>query len=65
MTLAPAPTPVISLRHSRRVMGEEPAELTLRDAELLAAIRVLYVVKDNFWLDDVEESLLARLLEAA
>jgi hypothetical protein len=46
-------------------MGEEPAELTLRDAELLAAIRVLYVVKDNFWLDDVEESLLERLLEAA
>jgi len=24
---------------------------------------VLYVVKDNFWLDDVEESLLERLLE--
>jgi hypothetical protein len=65
MTLAPAPSPTVSLRDSHRVMGSEPAKLTLRDAELLAAIRVLYVVKDNFWLDDVEESLLTRLLEAA
>jgi hypothetical protein len=24
---------------------------------------VLYVVKDNFWLDDVEEAMLGRLLE--
>jgi len=43
----------------------EPAGLILRDAERRAAIRVLYVVKDNFWLDDVEESLLERLLETA
>jgi hypothetical protein len=43
--------------------GKEPAGLIIRPAEREAVIRVLYVVKDNFWLDDVEESLLERLLE--
>jgi hypothetical protein len=33
--------------------------------EQAVLIRVLYVVKDNFWLDEAEESLLERLLEAA
>jgi len=45
--------------------GVEPAELIIRSAEREAAIRVLYVVKDNFWLDEAEESLLERLLETA
>jgi hypothetical protein len=43
--------------------GKKPAGLIIRPAEREALIRVLYVVKDNFWLDDVEESLLERLLE--
>jgi hypothetical protein len=37
--------------------------LVLGEAERDALVRVLYVVMDNFWLDDVEESLLERLLE--
>ena len=37
--------------------------LVLTEPEREALARVLYVVKDNFWLDDVEESLLERLLE--
>jgi hypothetical protein len=37
--------------------------LVLGEREREALVRVLYVVKDNFWLDEVEESLLERLLE--
>ena len=37
--------------------------LALNEAEREALLRVLYVVKDNFWLDDVEEAMLERLLE--
>ncbi len=37
--------------------------LVLGEVEREALVRVLYVVKDNFWLDDVEQSLLDRLLE--
>lgn len=37
--------------------------LVLSEAEREALVRVLYVVNDNFWLDDVEQSLLDRLLE--
>jgi hypothetical protein len=35
--------------------------LALDEAELDALIRALYVVKDNWWLDPVEEALLVRL----
>lgn len=66
MMLQPAPRPTDSLPWAAHVGDHaEPAELILRHAERRAAIRVLYVVKDNFWLDDVEESLLERLLESA
>ena len=42
---------------------ERLVALVLGEAEREALVRVLYVVKDNFWLDDVEQSLLDRLLE--
>jgi hypothetical protein len=42
---------------------ERLVALVLSEAERDALVRVLYVVKDNFWLDDNEESLLERLLE--
>jgi hypothetical protein len=42
---------------------ERLVALVLSDSERDALVRALYVVKDNFWLDDVEESLLERLLE--
>jgi hypothetical protein len=42
---------------------ERLVALVLGEAERDALVRVLYVVKDNFWLDDIEESLLERLLE--
>ena len=42
---------------------ERLVALVLGDPEREALVRVLYVVKDNFWLDDVEQSLLDRLLE--
>ena len=42
---------------------ERLVALVLSEAERDALVRALYVVKDNFWLDDVEESLLERLLE--
>jgi hypothetical protein len=42
---------------------ERHLALVLSGAEKDALVRALYVVKDNFWLDDVEESLLERLLE--
>jgi hypothetical protein len=42
---------------------EKLVALVLGEAEIDALVRVLYVVKDNFWLDDIEESLLERLLE--
>jgi hypothetical protein len=42
---------------------ESLTALVLTSAERDALVRALYVVKDNFWLDDVEESLLERLLE--
>jgi hypothetical protein len=47
------PEPVLELP-SFPLSGEE------RDA----LIRVLYVVKDNWWLDEREEDVLRRLLEA-
>lgn len=37
--------------------------LVLTSPERDALVRALYVVKDNFWLDDTEESLLQRLEE--
>lgn len=40
-------------------------ELVLTDEEREALLRVFYVVKDNFWLDKAEESILERLREAA
>ena len=43
--------------------AERLVALVLGEAERDALVRVLYVVKDNFWLDDIEESLLERLLE--
>ena len=47
-------------------MSDRPlAELVVDDAEVAALIRVLYVVKDNFWLDAAEESVLERLLETS
>jgi hypothetical protein len=48
---------------SRTFETESLVALVLSDAEREALVRVLYVVKDNFWLDDVEQSLLDRLLE--
>jgi hypothetical protein len=42
---------------------ESLVALVLSEPERNALVRVLYVVKDNFWLDDVEQSLLDRLLE--
>ena len=42
---------------------ERLVALVLGEREREALVRVLYVVKDNFWLDDVEQSLLDRLLE--
>ena len=43
--------------------AERLVALVLSETESDALVRALYVVKDNFWLDDVEESLLERLLE--
>ena len=45
------------------LQAERLVALVLSEAERGALVRVLYVVKDNFWLDDIEESLLERLLE--
>ena len=45
------------------VEREKLVAVVLSDMERDALVRVLYVVKDNFWLDGVEESLLERLLE--
>ena len=42
---------------------ESLVALVLSEPERNALVRVLYVVNDNFWLDDVEQSLLDRLLE--
>ena len=44
---------------------EIPVALVISEPERAALVRVLYVVKDNFWLDESEESVLERLLEAA
>ena len=41
----------------------ETTSLVLSESERRALLRLLYVVKDNFWLDDIEETLLERLLE--
>lgn len=43
--------------------AETLTALVLNETERDALVRVLYVVMDNFWLDDIEESLLERLLE--
>ena len=45
------------------VAETESLLLAVSEAEREALLRVLYVVKDNFWLDDVEEAMLERLLE--
>jgi hypothetical protein len=45
------------------VADTDSLPLALSEAEREALLRVLYVVKDNFWLDDVEEAMLERLLE--
>ena len=42
---------------------ERLVALVLNETEMEALVRALYVVKDNFWLDDTEQSLLERLLE--
>jgi len=42
---------------------ERLVALVLSASERDALVRALYVVKNNFWLDDIEESLLERLLE--
>jgi hypothetical protein len=42
---------------------ERLVALVLSETERDALVRALYVVKDNLWLDDIEESLLERLLE--
>jgi hypothetical protein len=47
------------------VRAENLSALVLSEAERTALIRVFYVVKDNFWLDELEESVLERLLEAS
>jgi hypothetical protein len=47
------------------LLEAEPRAVTLlelTESEVRALVRVLYVVKDNWWLDDVEESMLRRLL---
>lgn len=50
-----------------RSTGREPAPsagtraFPLTDEERSALLRALYVVKDNWWLDAVEDALLARL----
>ena len=47
--------------------SEPPADpihglaLALAEHERRALVRALYVVKDNWWLDPVEEAVLARL----
>jgi len=51
-----------------RIVTVEVAEteslvLVLSESEREALLRVLYVVKDNFWLDDIEQELLERLVE--
>ncbi len=45
------------------VADTQSLPLALSEEEREALLRVLYVVKDNFWLDDVEEAMLERLLE--
>ena len=45
------------------VADTQSLPLALSEAEREALLRVLYVVKDNFWLDDVEEAMVERLLE--
>ena len=45
------------------VTETESLLLAVTGAEREALLRVFYVVKDNFWLDEVEEALLERLLE--
>jgi hypothetical protein len=42
----------------------ECSSFSLGEEERDALIRVLYVVKDNWWLDEREENLLQRLLAA-
>src|SRR5262249_33034980 len=42
----------------------ERSSFSLGEEERDALIRVLYVVKDNWWLDEREENLLQRLLAA-
>jgi len=41
---------------------ELPVMLLLTEDERAAILRVFYVVKDNFWLDGAEASILERLL---
>ena len=45
------------------VADTQSLPLALSEEEREALLRVLYVVKDNFWLDEVEEAMLERLLE--
>ncbi|PWU18882.1 MAG: hypothetical protein C5B48_14295 [Candidatus Rokuibacteriota bacterium] len=41
--------------------GVAALSLVVDEAQVAALIRALYVVKDNWWLDETEEELLARL----
>lgn len=60
---APQPAPFRAMATIETLEAERLDALVLAEAEREALVRVLYVVKDNFWLDDVEQSLLDRLLE--
>jgi hypothetical protein len=48
---------------AERVQTEELTALVLNEAERAAVLRVFHVVEDNFWLDDLERSVLERLLD--
>jgi hypothetical protein len=51
------------VRNGRELAAEPAGETVfpLTDDERSALLRALYVVKDNWWLDAVEDALLARL----
>jgi hypothetical protein len=55
--------PFRSMATTEILDAESLVALVLTSPERDALVRALYVVKDNFWLDDTEESLLQRLEE--
>ncbi len=60
---APRSAPFRAMATIEPLETERLVALVLSEAEREALVRLLYVVNDNFWLDDVEQSLLDRLLE--